>query len=80
MLPASMSLRRPAEQKWWRTTKETVKTNAAILSKFYNFRLLGVPNNPCGIIGMLNVNEGAAHVDNRLKILQRLFCRFRTRG
>ena len=40
--------------------KVTVKINSAVLplSNLCNFRLLRVPNNPCGLTGMLNVNEG----------------------
>jgi len=41
-----------------------------LLSKLCNFRLLGVPNNPCGLTGMLNVDEGVVLVDSILKILQ----------
>jgi len=50
----------------------TVKINTTILLlyKLNNFRLSGVPNNPCGLTGMLNVNEGVVLIDNRLKILQ----------
>ena len=71
MLPASTSFKRPAEQKRWRTIKEMVKTNSSILllSKLCNSRLSGVPNNLYGLTVMLNVDEGVAHVDNRLKIL-----------
>jgi len=71
ILPVSTSLRRPAGQKRWRTTKEMVKINFVILilSKLCNFRLLRVPNNPYSLTRMLNIDEDAAHVDNRLKNL-----------
>ena len=42
-----------------------------LLSELCNSRLPRVLNNPCGLIGMLNVDEGVVLVDNRLKILQR---------
>ena len=50
-----------------------VKINPAItlLSELCNFRLPRIPSNPCGLIGMLNVNEGVMLVDSRLKILQK---------
>ena len=50
-----------------------VKTNSAVLllSKLCNSRLSWVPNNLYGLSEMLNVDEGAAHVDNRLRKLQR---------
>jgi len=55
------------------TIKVMVKINPtiALLSELYNFRLPRVLSNPCGSIGMLNVNEGVVLVDNRSKILQR---------
>jgi len=73
MLPASTSLRKPVGQKQRRRIKVMVKINFAflLLSKLCNARLSGVPINPCGLTGMLNVDEVAAHVVNRLKILQR---------
>ena len=75
MLPVLTSLRRPTGQKQWRTIKETVETNSAVvhLSKLCNSRLLRVPNDLYILTGMLNVDEDAAHVDNRLKILQRQY-------
>ena len=53
--------------------KVMVKINSAVLllSKFYNFRLPGVPNNPCDSTGMMNVDEGVAYVDNKSMILQK---------
>jgi len=72
MQPASTSLRRPVGQKRWRTTKATVKINyVVLLSKPCNFRLRGISNNLYGLIGMLNIDEDIALVDNSLKILQR---------
>ena len=73
MQPASTSLRRPAGQKQWCTTKVTVKINSVVLllSKPCNFRLWGISNNLYGLTGMLNVDEDVALVDNSLKILQR---------
>ena len=68
MLPALMSLRRPAGRKQRRMIKATVKINSAVLlSKPYNFRLSGVPNNLYGLTGMLNVDEDAALVDIQLE-------------
>ena len=71
MRPASTSLRRLAGRKHRYMIKVTVKINSAVLllSKLYNFRLPGVPNNPYGLIRMLNVDKGVVLVDNRLKIL-----------
>ena len=45
----------------WYTITTMVKINLAIilLSKLCNFRLPRVLNNPCGLIRMLNVDEGA---------------------
>ena len=53
--------------------QKMMKINSVILllSKLCNFRLLGVPNNPCGLTGMLNINDGATLIDNSLKILQK---------
>jgi len=73
MQPASTSLRRPAGKKRWCMTKATMKINSAVLSKPYNFRLSGVPNNFYSLIGMLNINEDVALVDNSSKILQRKY-------
>ena len=42
-----------------------------LLSKLCNSRLLRVLNKPCGLIGMLNFDEGVTHVNNKSKILQR---------
>jgi len=49
-----------------------VKINPTItlLSELCNSILLRVLDNPCGLIRMLNVNEGVVLVHNRLKILQ----------
>ena len=60
-------------QKTRRAKAATVKINFAtlLLSKPCNFRLSGVPNNPCDSTGMLNIDEGVAHVDNKSKILQK---------
>ena len=83
MQPALTSLKRPVGPVRQRTIKVMVKINSAIffLSKLCNSKLSGVPNNPCDSIGMLNVDEGVAHVDNKSKILQKpSFCRFETRG
>ena len=53
--------------------KVMVKISSVVflVSKLCNFRLPGVPNNPCDSTGMLNIGEGVAHVDNKLKILQK---------
>ena len=52
--------------------KETVKINSVVLlSKLCNSRLSGVSNNPCGLTGMMNVDEGDALIDNSMKILQK---------
>ena len=50
-----------------------VKINSTILFlfKLCNFMLLKVLNNLYGSIGMLNIDEGVAHVNNKLKILQK---------
>jgi len=66
--PASMSLKRPAGWKHLHTIKVTVKINSAVflLCKLCYSRLSGVPNNPCGLTGMLNVDEGIVLVDNIL--------------
>ena len=51
--------------------KMMVKTNPAItlLSGLYNSMLPGVPNNPCDLIEILNVNKGIMLVENKLKTL-----------
>jgi len=71
MRPATTSLRRLAGRKRRYIIKVTVKINSAVLllSKLYNFRLSGVPNNPYGLTGMLNIDKGVVLIDNRLKIL-----------
>ena len=53
--------------------KMMVKINLAItlLSKLCNSALPGVPNGPCDLIRMLNIDEGFVLVDNTSKILQR---------
>jgi len=73
MQSASISRRRPTRLLRRYTITAMVKINPAItlLSELCNFRLPRIPSNPCGLIGMLIVDESVALVDNRLKILQR---------
>ena len=73
MQPVSTSLRRPAGRKRRHMINVTMKINSAflLLSKLCNSKLLGVPNNSCDLIRMLNVDVGVVLVNNILKILQR---------
>ena len=51
-----------------------VKINSAVLlllSKSYDSRLPGVPNNFYGLAGMLNVDDDAALIDNSSKMLKK---------
>ena len=67
MWPASMSPTRPA-----RPMKMKARLAVPLLSRFLNSRLLGVPNNPRSVTGMLNVDKGIMRVDNRWKKLKKL--------
>ena len=58
--------------KYWLMVKKMVKTNPAItlLSGLCNARLSGVPNNPCDLTRIPNIDEGVALVDNKWQTLQ----------
>jgi len=71
MQPVSTSLKRLVGPVRRYTIKVMVKNSSTVLllSKLCNSRLLVVPNNFCDSTEMLNVDEGVANVDNKLKIL-----------
>ena len=54
---------------WYTINDGEDQPTITLLSELYNSRLSGVLDNPCGLIRMLNIDEGVVLVDNRLKIL-----------
>ena len=71
-LPSSMSLRRPTRPMYYLMVKKLVKTNPAItlLYGLCNFSLPGVLNNPFELSRLLNIDQVATLVNNKLKTLQ----------